>query len=147
MSTINGESGADAETSSDKTESRGSEPEFLVALVRVASGCGIREVRVVSVPAVSTCRVVEAALRTLQARGIVLSRVLEFRDLGDSTTIATYLDTGDRLILNTAAEFWKDPFGRMAYLFRNRTLVSDDPRAIVYHEVGHVLHRRRYRWG
>jgi hypothetical protein len=26
-------------------------------------------------------------------------------------------------------------------------LVSDDPRAIVYHEIGHALHRRRYRLG
>ena len=98
-------------------------------------------------PTRQTFELVAAGLAELHRRGLKSPSLLVFGILDNARAIARYDDTYDCLMINVSNEFWRDPTGTMSGLAASRFVVSDDPRATIYHEVGHALHRRRYRLG
>jgi hypothetical protein len=119
----------------------------LTHLLALARKLGVQEAIVDADPRPSTIGVLRDAFEELRRRGMLLPARLLFSSLDDDRTVANYRDVGDRLAVNTTSRFWNDPVGSMKTEAESGFLVSDDPRAIVYHEIGHALHRRRYRFG
>jgi hypothetical protein len=64
------------------------------------------------------------------------SRSSEFSDDDVPSVVARSFDTEDRMIADSAVRFWIDPREGTRQLAENRTVVSDDLRAIVYHNDG-----------
>jgi hypothetical protein len=119
----------------------------LTRLLALARELGVQEAIVDTIPGSSTLGVLLEAFAEIRLRGIPLPRRLVFSSLDDDRTVASYQDVDDRLVVNTSSRFWHDPAGSMRLEAGTGFLVSDDPRAIVYHEIGHAQHRRRYRLG
>jgi hypothetical protein len=119
----------------------------LIRLLALARELGVEMAIVDTDPHPSTVGVLLEACDELRRRGIPLPKQLQFLALDDDRTVASYQDVDDRLVVNTASRFWRDPIRSMSLEAGTGYLVSDDPRAIVYHEIGHALHRRRYRVG
>jgi hypothetical protein len=108
---------------------------------------GIDEIRLISEPTALTYDFVIAALRDLHDRGIALPAKLGFVEFRDKKTVASFFDRDDRLAVNVSAEFWSDPFGQMEQLGTEGYFSSANPHAIIYHEIGHALHRRQFESG
>jgi hypothetical protein len=116
-------------------------------LLATARDTGAEDVIVESVPRPSTIRVLRDAFEARRRRQLWLPKRLVFTSIDDDRTVASYHDAADQIVVNTSSRFWNDPAGSMRVEWASGFLVSDDPCAIVYHEIGHALHRRRYRLG
>jgi len=119
----------------------------LADLVLAARRLVIAEVQLGAVPQRPAFQLVLDGLSELRRRGFTLPRRLIFVRSEDDSTLARYTADGDQVVVNVSSEFWNDPVTAMRELARTGYLVSDDPRAIIYHEVGHTLHRQRFRRG
>jgi hypothetical protein len=113
----------------------------LASLLATARELGVKEIVVDSRPKASTIAVLQGSFDELGRRGVTLPRRLLFASLDDDRVVASYQDAGDRLTVNAKSRFWNDPEGSMSVEAASGFLVSDDPLAIVYHEIGHALHR------
>jgi hypothetical protein len=133
---------------------RGGSPDVATSTIQALSDLidlthelGIREIRIDAEPTRQAFELVLEGFGEIHRRGLNVPRRLTFLDLTDPQTVASYFDTDDRLAVNVSAEFWTGPDERMRRLATSGYFVTADPRAIVYHEVGHALHRRQFRRG
>jgi hypothetical protein len=125
----------------------GGKGSHLSELHDVARACGVEEIHIHAESTAQAIQVVVDAFRQLRSRGIPAPKQLLFVRLDDADTIAMYRDTDDSLSINVTSGFWTSPSTQMVTVASGGYLVSAEPLAIVYHEIGHARHRRSYRFG